>query len=88
MVHAAPSVSTFIVLMTTDVQFIPQHWKGYIPIAIAYSSVNFAKTKITGTPVYIFADWLDYKTPLLLSSVTVIFILFYFQLAKCSIWLN
>ena len=88
LVHIFPAISVVIMFLTTDLQMTPSHFKGFIPIGLIYSIINYWATIRNGEPVYSFLTWEDYKTPLILVGMMIGFSAFYWLMAHASIILN
>ena len=88
LVHTFPALSLIIIYATTDIQLSPTHWKGFVPIALVYEVINCIATKVSGEPLYPIFDWKDYKTPLLLLIIKIIFFTTYVLVANLTIWIN
>ena len=40
-VHIFPASSTLVNFYLTDIALVTSHWKGFVPVAVIYTAVNF-----------------------------------------------
>ena len=40
-VHIFPAGSTLVNFYLTDIALVTSHWKGFVPVAVVYTAVNF-----------------------------------------------
>ena len=66
----------------------PSHCKGFVPIGLIYGLINYLATVKSGKSIYPFLTWEDYRTPLILICIIIVFSAFYWLMAHASIILN
>ena len=79
--HITPIVCTLINFYLTDIHMKYEHYELLLPFLQFYNIVHFTFTKVTGIVPYWFANWEDITTPIVITTLSMLFIGLYFALA-------
>ena len=57
LVHTLPSISLFLIYITTEIRVLKRQWVIMLPLHCVYDYVNYVGTKALGRPIYWFLTW-------------------------------
>ena len=81
MVHSVPAMSCVANTLVTNTLMSTRLLPPIVFVGVLYTIVNLVTVKITGTPVYHFLTWQDWKSPVLATIIILGFVLLYLALS-------
>ena len=80
-VHIAPGVCAFILMIISDTVLIRRHSRGLHYFSGFYCFSNFVSAKMKGRPLYWFLTWEDWKSPAICVVLDLVFVVLFYGIA-------